>query len=188
MVCRPVSFGDLISRLPSLDGLLDRLFSFAGRVDIEGLPLKLVRLLLPVLSAPISCLLLRVSFPATVSRVFAALMVLSLREVLVRPIRLLELLVDDLGVVEPDDLLLLIGLPMREVLLWPIRLLELLLDDLDVVEPDNLLLLVGLTMREVLLWLIRLLELLLDDLGVVEPDDLLLLIGLPMREVLLLLI
>jgi hypothetical protein len=40
-----------------------------------------------------------------------------MREVLLWPIRLLELLVDDLGVVETDGLLVLIGLPIREVLL-----------------------------------------------------------------------
>ena len=176
-----------MSRLPSLDVLLDRLFSFSRRLNTEGLP-ELAGLVLPVRSAPISGLLLRVSFPAAVSRVFTALTVLSLREVLVRPTRLLELLVEDLGVVEPDDLFVLIEVPIREVLLWPIRLLELLVDDLDVVEPDDLLVLIGLPMREVLLWLTRLLELLVDNLGVVEIDELLLLIGLPMREVLLLLI
>jgi hypothetical protein len=41
----------------------------------------------------------------------------AMREVLLWPIRLLELLVDDLGVVETDGLLVLIGLPIREVLL-----------------------------------------------------------------------
>ena len=43
---------------------------------------------------------------------------LPMREVLLWLIRLLVLLVDDLGVVVTDDLLLLIGLAMLEVLLW----------------------------------------------------------------------
>ena len=63
-------------------------------------------------------------------------------------------MVDDLGVVETDDLPVLIGLAMREVLLWLTRLLELLVDDLGVVEIDGLLALIVLPMREVLLWLI----------------------------------
>ena len=173
-----------MSRLPSLEGLLDRLFSFSPRLNTEGLP-ELARLVLPVRSAPTSGLLLRVSFPAAASRVFIALAVLSLREVFVRPTRLLELSVEDLGVVEIDGLLVLIELPMREVLLGPTRLLGLLVEDLGVVEIDGLLVLIELPMREVLLWLIRLLELLVDDLGVVEIDGLLALIVLPMREVLL---
>ncbi|MBA7482685.1 hypothetical protein ES707_18179 [subsurface metagenome] len=75
----------------------------------------------------------------------------AIREVLLWLIRLLKLLVDDLGVVETDGLLVLVRLPIREVLLWLIRLLMLLVDDFGVVEIDDLLVLIGLPMREVLL-------------------------------------
>ncbi len=76
---------------------------------------------------------------------------LPMPEVLLWLIRLLELLVDDFGAVEPDGLLVLVRLPMREVLLRLIRLLKLLVDDLGDVETDGLLVLIGLPMREVLL-------------------------------------
>ncbi len=46
-----------------------------------------------------------------------ALKELPMREVLLWLIRLLELLADDLGVVETDGLLVLMGLAIREVLL-----------------------------------------------------------------------
>jgi hypothetical protein len=117
MTCWLPSFADLMCWLFSFDGLVDRLFSFAGRVNREGLLLMLVRLLVPVRSAPISGLLLRVSLPAAASRDFTLLTELSLREVLLRIIRLLKLSLDDFAVVEVDGLLVLIELPMREVLL-----------------------------------------------------------------------
>ena len=77
----------------------------------------LVRLLVPVLPAPIPGLLPRVIFPVAVSPDFLVLIELSIREVLLRLIRLLGLLVDGFDAVEPDGLLVLIELPMREVLL-----------------------------------------------------------------------
>jgi hypothetical protein len=117
MTCWLPSFADLMCWLFSFAGLVDRLFSFAGRVNREGLLLMLVRLLVPVLSAPISGLLPRVSLSLAVSRDFTVLTGLSLREVLLRIIRLLKLSLDDFGVVEIDGLLVLIELPIREVLL-----------------------------------------------------------------------
>jgi len=60
-------------------------------------------------------------------------------------------LVDDIGVVETDGLLVLVGLPMRDVLLWLIRLSGLLVDGFGAVEIDGLLVLIGVPMREVLL-------------------------------------
>ncbi len=95
---------------------------------------------------------------------------LSLREVLLRFIRLLKLLFDDLGVREIDGLLVLIELPMREVLLWLIRLLVLLVDDLGVVVTDDLLVLIGLAMLEVLLWLIWLRVLVVGDFLTLDPE------------------
>jgi len=77
----------------------------------------LVRLLVPVLPAPTSGLLPRVIFPVAASPDLLVLIELPMREVLLWLTRLLELLVDDFGVVEIDGLLALIELPMREVLL-----------------------------------------------------------------------
>ena len=76
---------------------------------------------------------------------------LAMREVLLWPIRLAELLVDDFGNVETDGLLVLIGLLIRDVLPWLIWLLEPLVDVFDTAEADGLLVLIGLPIREVLL-------------------------------------
>jgi hypothetical protein len=123
-------------------------------VNKEGLLLKLVLLLLPVRSAPISSLLLRVSFSSAASRDFVVLTGLSMREVLLRLVRPLKLSLDDFGALEIEGLLALIGLPIREVLLRSIRLTEVVVDDFCVVDTDGLSALIGLPMRDVLLWLI----------------------------------
>lgn len=121
-----------------------RLFSFAaGRVNREGLLLKLVRSLLPVLPVPTVGLLPRVTASAAVPTDFLVLIELPVREVLLLLILLLGLLVDGFDAIEPDDLLVLMEVPMSEVLLRLIRLLELVLDEpLAVIE---------LPIREVLL-------------------------------------
>jgi len=111
----------------------------------------LVRLLVPVLPAPISGLLPRVIFPVAASPDLLVLIELPMREVLFWLIRLPGLLVAAFGAVEPDGLLVLIELPMREVLLWLIRLPGLLVAAFGAVETDGLLVLIELPMREVLL-------------------------------------
>ncbi len=93
-----------------------------------------------------------------------------MREVLLRLIRPLKLVIEDFGPVETEGLLVLIGVPMREVLLWLIRLLEVLVDDFGVVETDGFLALIGLPIREVLLWLIRLRVLAVGGFLTLEPE------------------
>ena len=138
-----------------------RLFSLVGRVNREGL-LKPVRSLVPVLPVPTFGLLPRVSFPEAASPDFLVLIELSMREVLLRLIRLLGLLAAALGGVEPDGLLVLTELPMPEVLLRLIRLLGLLV--------DGPLALIELPMREVLLWLIWLRVLAVGGLPELERE------------------
>ena len=187
MTCWLPSFADLTCWLFSLVGRVLRLFSFAGRVNIEGLLLILVRLLVPVLPVPTLGLLPRVIVSLVASTDFLAVMELPTREVLLRLILLLGLLVDGFIVVEPDCLLVLMELPIPDVLLRLIWPPVFVVDDFPALEREaaKLLALKELPMREVLLWLIRLLELLADDLGVVETDGLLVLMGLAIREVLL---
>jgi len=156
-----------------------RLFSFDGRVNIEGLLLILVRLLVPVLPVPTFGLLPRVTVSVAVPTDFLAPIELPVREVLLRSIRLLGVLVNGFIALEVDDLLALIELPMREVLPWLTRLLELLVD-----EP---LALTELPMREILLRLIWLRAFVVDDFPALEREDakFLALKELPTREALL---
>ena len=72
-----------------------RLCSFGDLLDREGLlMLVLVRLLVPVLPVPTFGLLPRVIFPVAASPDFLVLIELSIREVLLRLIRILGLLFD----------------------------------------------------------------------------------------------
>ncbi len=99
--------------------------------------MKLLRLLAPVLLVPTVGLLSRVTVSVVASTDFLALIELPVREVLLRSIILLGVLVNGFIALEVEDLLALIELPMREVLLRLIWLCVLVIGDFPALERED---------------------------------------------------